>query len=82
MPKPGSLEYFLTERYCLYTVDASFRAQAARDSSLAVAAAGGGGDDRGEHDGRRRRHPAAVDGAAAALREAPGRGRVADDGRG
>jgi len=26
-PKPGTLEYFLTERYCLYTVDASFRAK-------------------------------------------------------
>jgi uncharacterized protein YqjF (DUF2071 family) len=26
-PKPGSLEYFLTERYCLYTVDGSFRAR-------------------------------------------------------
>ena len=25
--KPGSLEYFLTERYCLYTVDDSFRAK-------------------------------------------------------
>ena len=24
-PQPGSLEYFLTERYCLYTVDDSFR---------------------------------------------------------
>jgi uncharacterized protein YqjF (DUF2071 family) len=24
--KPGSLEYFLTERYCLYTVDKQFRA--------------------------------------------------------
>jgi uncharacterized protein YqjF (DUF2071 family) len=27
MAKPGSLEYFLTERYCLYTVDSSFRAK-------------------------------------------------------
>jgi uncharacterized protein YqjF (DUF2071 family) len=26
MPKPGSLEHFLTERYCLYTVDKDFRA--------------------------------------------------------
>ena len=26
-PQPGSLEYFLTERYCLYTVDSSFRAK-------------------------------------------------------
>lgn len=25
-PEPGTLEYFLTERYCLYTVDAAFRA--------------------------------------------------------
>jgi uncharacterized protein YqjF (DUF2071 family) len=25
--RPGSLEYFLTERYCLYTVDDSFRAK-------------------------------------------------------
>ena len=25
--KPGTLEYFLTERYCLYTVDAAFRAK-------------------------------------------------------
>jgi uncharacterized protein YqjF (DUF2071 family) len=25
--QPGTLEYFLTERYCLYTVDASFRAK-------------------------------------------------------
>ena len=24
-PEPGSLEYFLTERYCLYTVDSAFR---------------------------------------------------------
>ncbi len=24
-PAPGTLEYFLTERYCLYTVDAAFR---------------------------------------------------------
>jgi hypothetical protein len=24
---PGSLEHFLTERYCLYTVDASFHAR-------------------------------------------------------
>ena len=27
MAQPGSLEYFLTERYCLYTVDRSFRAR-------------------------------------------------------
>ena len=27
MAKPGSLEYFLTERYCLYTIDSSFRAK-------------------------------------------------------
>ena len=27
MPKAGSLEYFLTERYCLYTVDKDFRAK-------------------------------------------------------
>jgi uncharacterized protein YqjF (DUF2071 family) len=26
-PEPGSLEYFLTERYCLYTVDRAFRAR-------------------------------------------------------
>jgi uncharacterized protein YqjF (DUF2071 family) len=26
-PKPGALEYFLTERYCLYTVDTAFRAK-------------------------------------------------------
>jgi hypothetical protein len=26
LPEPGSLEYFLTERYCLYTVDARSRA--------------------------------------------------------
>jgi uncharacterized protein YqjF (DUF2071 family) len=26
-PAPGSLEYFLTERYCLYTVDDSFHAK-------------------------------------------------------
>ena len=26
-PQPGSLEYFLTERYCLYTVDRQFRAK-------------------------------------------------------
>src|SRR5687767_2138849 len=26
-PKRGTLEYFLTERYCLYTVDGSFRAK-------------------------------------------------------
>jgi len=26
-PEPGSLEYFLTERYCLYTVDSAFRAR-------------------------------------------------------
>ena len=26
-PLPGSLEYFLTERYCLYTVDRDFRAR-------------------------------------------------------
>jgi uncharacterized protein YqjF (DUF2071 family) len=26
-PKPGTLEYFLTERYCLYTVDDAFRAK-------------------------------------------------------
>ena len=26
-PTPGSLEYFLTERYCLYTVDRAFRAR-------------------------------------------------------
>ena len=26
-PSPGSLEYFLTERYCLYTVDKDFRAK-------------------------------------------------------
>ena len=26
-PRPGTLEYFLTERYCLYTVDRSFRAK-------------------------------------------------------
>ena len=26
-PKPGSLEHFLTERYCLYTVDKDFRAR-------------------------------------------------------
>ena len=26
-PKPGTLEYFLTERYCLYTVDSSFHAK-------------------------------------------------------
>jgi uncharacterized protein YqjF (DUF2071 family) len=26
-PQPGSLEYFLTERYCLYIVDSSFRAR-------------------------------------------------------
>jgi hypothetical protein len=26
-PKPGTLEYFLTERYCLYTVDAACRAK-------------------------------------------------------
>ena len=26
-PRPGSLEYFLTERYCLYTVDSSFHAK-------------------------------------------------------
>lgn len=25
-PTPGSLEYFLTERYCLYVVDESFHA--------------------------------------------------------
>jgi uncharacterized protein YqjF (DUF2071 family) len=27
MAQPGTLEYFLTERYCLYTVDSSFRAR-------------------------------------------------------
>lgn len=27
IPQPGTLEYFLTERYCLYTVDKSFRAR-------------------------------------------------------
>ena len=27
LPKPGTLEHFLTERYCLYTVDASHRAR-------------------------------------------------------
>jgi uncharacterized protein len=27
MPRPGTLEYFLTERYCLYTVDDAFRAR-------------------------------------------------------
>lgn len=26
-PEPGSLEYFLTERYCLYTVDSALRAR-------------------------------------------------------
>jgi len=26
-PEPGSLEHFLTERYCLYTVDSSFHAK-------------------------------------------------------
>jgi uncharacterized protein YqjF (DUF2071 family) len=26
-PEPGSLEYFLTERYCLYTVDSASRAR-------------------------------------------------------
>jgi uncharacterized protein YqjF (DUF2071 family) len=26
IPEPGTLEYFLSERYCLYTVDADFRA--------------------------------------------------------
>ena len=26
-PQPGSLEYFLTERYCLYTVDRNFHAK-------------------------------------------------------
>ena len=26
-PEPGTLEHFLTERYCLYTVDASFHAR-------------------------------------------------------
>jgi uncharacterized protein YqjF (DUF2071 family) len=25
-PRPGTLDYFLTERYCLYNVDARFRA--------------------------------------------------------
>jgi uncharacterized protein YqjF (DUF2071 family) len=27
LPKPGTLEHFLTERYCLYTVDSSFHAR-------------------------------------------------------
>ena len=27
LPQPGTLEHFLTERYCLYTVDESFRAR-------------------------------------------------------
>jgi hypothetical protein len=27
LPRPGTLEHFLTERYCLYTVDDSFRAK-------------------------------------------------------
>ncbi len=27
LPQRGTLEHFLTERYCLYAVDASFRAR-------------------------------------------------------
>ena len=53
----GTLEYFLTERYCLYAVDHASRAVPARHPPSAVAARVGRGGDRGEHDGRGRGGP-------------------------
>jgi hypothetical protein len=72
MPAKGTLEFFLTERYCLYHLDL-LGAVAARDSSRPLASAAGARQDYDEHDGcavgpRARR-------AAAALRT-PGRGGV------
>ena len=48
-PGAGTLEHFLTERYCLYAADGD-GAVPRRDPPSAVAAAGRGGRDRPQHD--------------------------------
>jgi hypothetical protein len=73
---PGSLEYFLTERYCLYHLarrGVPYRLDI-HHPPLAIAARRGRTPP--EHDGRGERLHAAVHGASAALFEAAGHGGV------
>ena len=65
-PMAGTLEHFLTERYCLFTVDTGSSASAGYPSPAVAAAASRGGARR-EHDGRRGGHPPARHRAAPAF---------------
>ena len=67
----GSIEHWLTERYCLYTTHDD-QVLSRGDSPSAVAAAGRGSRVRNQHRRCRRRHLAARDRAAAALRPPAG----------
>jgi uncharacterized protein YqjF (DUF2071 family) len=82
--RTGSLDYFLTERYCLYNVDARFRAYRSGHSprAMEVAACRGGYCD--QHDGGRSGLTTAVDRANPAIfalgrtrSPGPGNSRVA-----
>ena len=82
-PARGSLEYFLTERYCLYNLDRAGKPYRLEIASSAMATPACGGRARSQHDGRAIGHPAPRSAAAAAFLGAPGHGRLgALDARG
>ena len=75
--EPGTLEHFLTERYCLYAANAGGRSVPHRGGPPAVAAPAGRRRDRDEHDDRAAGSRPSRRPAAGALRRAARGGGVA-----
>ena len=73
----GSIEYFLTERYCLYHHNRRGHPVPPRHSPSAVVPPGRTRDDHDEHDGRCQSPDAQRRAGAIALRTASRRGRLA-----
>ena len=81
-PAKGSLEYFLTERYCLYNLDQRETVPPG-DPSSGMATPACGGRARSQHDGRGIGHPPPESAAVAAFLGTSGHGRLgAIDARG
>jgi uncharacterized protein YqjF (DUF2071 family) len=76
---PGSIEYFVTERYCLYHYDRRRPPLPSRDSPPAVVTAARGRDNHDEYDGRCESSDGQRVAHAAPLRTASRCGRMGTD---
>jgi uncharacterized protein len=78
LPERGSLEYFLTERYCLYTLDRSAKVRRLEIHHPPWALQPSSGRHRDEHDGAGRRPAGSARHGAPSLLETAGRRGLVD----